>query len=84
MQAREAIAAFVDGNADRLQEWLDQIATQDGPKAAFQCFTDLLEFHVPKLTRSEINAKHTLRSLDQELSDLNEAHPDATGGSEVA
>jgi hypothetical protein len=51
--AREAIAAFVDGNADRLQGWLDQIAAEKGPEAAFECFTKLLEFHVPKLARQE-------------------------------
>lgn len=51
--AKEAIARFIDGNADRLQEWLDQIAAEDGPKAAFMCFTDLLEYHVPKLSRAE-------------------------------
>lgn len=51
--AREAIARFVDGNADRLNSWLDQIEEQDGPKAAFQCFSDLLEYHVPKLARTE-------------------------------
>lgn len=51
--AREAIARFVDGNADRLNAWLDEIYAQDGPKAAYQCFTDLLEYHVPKLARTE-------------------------------
>lgn len=51
--AREAIARFVDGNAERLQEWLDVIADRDGPRAAFNCFTDLLEYHVPKLARHE-------------------------------
>jgi hypothetical protein len=51
--AREAIARFVDGNADRLNGWLDTIEDRDGPKAAFQCFTDLLEYHVPKLARHE-------------------------------
>ena len=53
--AREAITRFVDGNADRLQEWLDQIAVQDGPQAAFKCFSDLLEYHVPKLSRAEVS-----------------------------
>jgi hypothetical protein len=52
-QAREAIALFVDGNADRLQGWLDQIAEDKGPQAAFDCFTSLLEYHVPKLARHE-------------------------------
>lgn len=49
--AREAIARFVDANTDRLSGWLDEIYEQDGPKAAFQCFSDVLEYHVPKLAR---------------------------------
>ena len=51
--AREAIAAFVDGNADRLQGWLDEIHQDRGAEAAFRCFSDLLEYHVPKLARHE-------------------------------
>ena len=54
IQAREAIARFVDGNADRLQGWLDEIAADQGPVAAFKCFSDLLEYHVPKLARTEL------------------------------
>jgi hypothetical protein len=56
-RAREAIAQFVDGNADRLQYWLDQIADQEGPKEAFRCFSDLIEYHVPKLSRAEVTGK---------------------------
>ena len=54
-KAREAIAAFVDANADKLQEWLDQIATDEryGPKTAFDCFMAVAEYHVPKLARTE-------------------------------
>ena len=51
--AREAIASFIDGNADRIQAWLDEIYEQEGPKAAFGCFQDMLEYHVPKLARVE-------------------------------
>jgi hypothetical protein len=58
--AREAIARFVDGNADRLNDWLDQIEMADGPKAAFQCFSDLLEYHVPKLSRAEVQVEGSL------------------------
>ena len=54
IQAREAIARFVDGNADRLQGWLDEIAADQGPVDAFKCFSDLLEYHVPKLARTEV------------------------------
>ena len=51
-QAREAIALFVDGNAHRLQEWLDRIAEED-PKRAFELFQSVIEYHVPKLGRTE-------------------------------
>lgn len=54
--AREAIARFVDGNAHRLQGWLDDIAADEklGPKVAFDCFMDVVEYHVPKLARTEL------------------------------
>lgn len=55
--AREAIARFVDGNAERLQGWLDEIAAKDGPKAAYDCFMDVLEYHVPKLARTELTGE---------------------------
>lgn len=55
--AREAIARFVDGNADKLDGWLKEIAAKDGPKAAFQCFCDVVEYHVPKLARTELTGK---------------------------
>jgi len=51
--AREAISRFVDGNAERLQGWLDEIHREKGAEAAFRCFSDLLEYHVPKLARHE-------------------------------
>jgi hypothetical protein len=50
--AREAIASFVDGNADRLTGWLDRIA-EDNPKAAFDSFMSVVEYHIPKLARTE-------------------------------
>jgi hypothetical protein len=54
--ARMAFAQFVDNNADRLQAWLDDIATNDkhGPKVAFDCLMQVAEFHVPKLARTEL------------------------------
>jgi hypothetical protein len=53
--AREAIAKLADGNADRLQGWLDDIAADErqGPAVAFKLFMDVLEYHVPKLARHE-------------------------------
>lgn len=75
--ARLAIAAFVDNNADRMQEWLDKVASgvprvdADGnqryddegepmwlvppnPERAFAMLRDVVEYHVPKLARSEM------------------------------
>jgi hypothetical protein len=55
--AREAIARFVDGNAHRLEGWLEEIAREEGAKTAFNCFMDVVEYHVPKLQRTELTGK---------------------------
>jgi len=52
-QAREAIALFVEGNVDRLNQWLDDIA-EDSPKDAFDRFMSVVEYHIPKLARTEM------------------------------
>ncbi len=52
-QAREAIALLVEGNISKLQGWIDQIAADD-PKAAVDTLVKLLEYHVPKLARTEL------------------------------
>ena len=52
-QAREAIARFADGNALRCQVWLDQIA-ETSPLDAMRVYIQLLEYHVPKLARTEV------------------------------
>ena len=60
-QAREAIAMFVDGNAHRLAEWLDEVANgipeadiKPNPAKAFELFQSVVEYHVPKLARHEL------------------------------
>ena len=66
LQAREAIARFVDGNAHRLQDWLDDIAggvpkpdaegeyiVAPQPARAFELFQSVIEYHIPKLARTE-------------------------------
>ncbi len=67
--ARAAIAAFVDGNAHRLQEWLDCIANgtpaipkkkikavPPDPEKAFSLFQSVIEYHVPKLARNDLTS----------------------------
>lgn len=51
--AREAIAQFVDGNVPKMQRWLNAIAKKHGELAAFKCLTDVMEYHIPKLGRTE-------------------------------
>lgn len=51
--AREAIARLVDGNIERLQGWLDEIAADEGARSAWGCFMDVIEYHIPKLQRTE-------------------------------
>ena len=60
IEARQAIASFVDGNAHRLTEWLDAVANGDvtndvkpNPAKAFELFQSVVEYHIPKLARSE-------------------------------
>lgn len=70
LKAREAIAQFVDDNAHRLEGWLDRIADKD-PKQAFDCFQSVIEYHIPKLARTEHTGKDgaaikTERSIPQE------------------
>lgn len=66
--ARAAIGQFVDGNAHRLQAWLDDVAkgvkNEDGdyvvlpnPEKAFALFQSVVEYHVPKLARTELTGK---------------------------
>ena len=64
--AREAIARFVDGNTDKMQGWLEQVANGvydeaegkylvfPNPEKAFQMLQSVVEYHVPKLARQEL------------------------------
>ena len=64
--AREAIAKFVEGNAYKMEEWLTAVAEgkQDpktkkwlvapNPEKAFGMLQTVMEYHVPKLARTEV------------------------------
>ena len=62
--AREAIAQFVEGNAYKMQEWLEQVAigvknnddkfiVLPNPEKAFGMLQSVMEYHLPKLARTE-------------------------------
>ena len=71
-EARQAIASFVDGNAHRLTEWLDAVASGDpendikpNPAKAFELFQSVVEYHVPKLARTELAGQVTVRNAKE-------------------
>lgn len=73
--AREAIGRFVDANAHRVQGWLDEIAKEEGARAAYQCYCEFLEYHIPKLARTELTGpKGEPFSIAVEF--VNGRHPD--------
>ena len=53
-RVRYALSQLAQNNVERVQEWLDAVAKVNGPKAALELFLKLLEYSVPKLTRTEI------------------------------
>lgn len=65
--AREVVTQFVEGNLDRLQQWLDQVAggvyseeegkwiVRPDPEKAFGMIVALMEFHIPKLARTDVS-----------------------------
>ena len=61
LEARQAIATFVDGNAHKLQKWLSDVAEgneaygiKPNPAKAFELFQSVVEYHIPKLARTEV------------------------------
>ena len=51
-EARLAIAKFCDLNSKKIQGWFDEVAKEDSGKA-LEILYKYLEFHVPKLARTE-------------------------------
>jgi hypothetical protein len=49
-EVREAIAAFASANVDNMTEWLNLI---DSPEKKLDLFLRAIEYHIPKLARTE-------------------------------
>ena len=49
---KEAYRLLIEGNLDNLTLWLEQVATKD-PEKAIRILSDLSEYVIPKLARSE-------------------------------
>ena len=78
---------FVDANAHRLTGWLDDVAqgilepgekpekfvVAPNPAKAFELFQSVVEYHVPKLARTELTGKDggplTFQKVQREVID---------------
>ena len=69
-RVRRAIALFAEANVDKTFAWIEEIANgipdknikgrfivPPDPKGAFNCMLSMLEYHVPKLQRTEVTGK---------------------------
>jgi hypothetical protein len=53
---REAIAKMADLNAPRFAMWLDEVA-QKSPEKACDIYLRAIEYHIPKLARTEVTGQ---------------------------
>lgn len=56
-RVRFALSQLAQNNVTRVQEWLDAIALVDGPKAAMELYLKMIEYSVPKLSRTEVKVE---------------------------
>ncbi len=52
--AREGIAQLVEANIPKMSAWMTKIEAEHGPLVAMKVVQDMLEYHVPKLQRTEV------------------------------
>lgn len=64
---RAALATFAEGNVEKLQDWLDAVAKKDPAKAA-DLFIRVLEYHMPKLARTELHGKDGQAGIELRVS----------------
>lgn len=56
-RVRFALSQLAQNNVASVQRWLDCIELVDGPKAAMEAFLKMIEYSVPKLSRTEIKVE---------------------------
>ena len=72
-RAKEAISQFCESNAKQLQSWLTKIEQDAGALTAMDTYLKVLEYHLPKLGRTEHTGEGggpvtlTLTKADDEL-----------------
>ena len=60
---REAIAVFAQDNVDNMTAWISQI---EDPAKKLDLYLRALEYHVPKLARSEVQIEGNITSMTPE------------------
>lgn len=77
-EARQAIALFVEQNAHRLTGWLDEVA-EENPAKAFELFQSVVEYHIPKLARTELTGDEdnpvALSVIERVIVKANDSNP---------
>ena len=53
---REAFQLLIEGNLDKMEDWIAAIAKKD-PKGAMDLIVKLSEFYLPKLSRTEVKGE---------------------------
>ncbi len=56
-RVRYALSQLAQNNVEAVQGWLDAIVVTDGPAKALELYLKLLEYSVPKLTRTEVKVE---------------------------
>ena len=83
LKGREALSAIIDGNADRLQGWIDAIEKKEGPAAALRGFVSLLDYVIPRQSRSQLIGADESKDIVirwQGFNDSNDARPSSNEG----
>ena len=60
---REAFKVLVEDNTGKFQGWLDKIA-ETNPAKAFELLTNVAEYVLPKLSRTEVTADLKVENVD--------------------
>lgn len=66
---RYALSQLAQNNVQHVQDWLVAIEIADGPKAAMELYLKMIEYSVPKLSRTEVKVEDSAgNALVTELS----------------
>lgn len=52
---KRAIAALLENNAPKIEQWIEEVHQKDGAKDALKIYLDFAEFVTPKLTRAAVD-----------------------------